>query len=142
LLDRRPEKLLAATRDRNTEAWSFTLRGTLAFTRELTLEYYGQVFLAKGHYEDYRILSGDAAFIPTPATDDLTAENFNRKSLNSNLVFRWEYLPGSTLFFVWSQARFGSDGEYLSTVRENVDGTFRIAPANVLLLKITYWWTD
>ena len=128
--------------DRNTEAWSFTLRGTLAFTRELTLEYYGQVFLAKGHYEDYRILSGDAAFIPTPATDDLTAENFNRKSLNSNLVFRWEYLPGSTLFFVWSQARFGSDGEYLSTVRENVDGTFRIAPANVLLLKITYWWTD
>jgi hypothetical protein len=98
------------------------------------------VFLATGHYENYRILSGDAAFVATPATTDLIAQNFNRKSLNSNLVFRWEYLPGSTMFFVWSQARAGIGEDYLSTVRENVDGTFRIAPANVLLLKVTYWW--
>jgi hypothetical protein len=26
-----------------------------------------------------------------------------------NLVFRWEYYPGSSVYFVWSQTRNGSD---------------------------------
>ncbi len=138
--DRSVAPAAAVFGDRNTETWGMTLRGTLAFTRELTLEYYGQIFLAKGYYRNYRVLTGDAAFIPTPSTPELAGANFNARTLNSNLVFRWEYLPGSTIFFVWSQARAGDDGKYLSTVRENVDGTFRIPPANVLLLKITYWW--
>ena len=47
--------------DRSTDAYDFTLRGMLAFTNELTLEYYGQLFLANGHYENYRLMVGDAA---------------------------------------------------------------------------------
>lgn len=126
--------------DRSTEAWDFTLRGTLAFTRELTLEYYGQIFLATGRHEGYRILAGDRLFTSTPETPELRAADFNSQSLNSNLVLRWEYLPGSTLFLVWSQARSDDNGNTLSKLRENVDETFRIAPANVLLLKVSYWW--
>ncbi|HLF15494.1 MAG TPA: DUF5916 domain-containing protein, partial [Bacteroidota bacterium] len=126
--------------DRNTDAYDFTLRGTLAFNRELTLEYYGQIFLAKGQYEGYRILTGGADFTPTPETPELRGEDFNSQSLNSNLVLRWEYLRGSTLFFVWSQARSDDEADYFSTIKKGVGETFRIAPANVLLLKITYWW--
>jgi len=138
--DRTASPVVSIFGDRSTETWSLTLRGTLAFTRELTLEYYGQLFFATGFYENYRALSGDASFIPVAPTADLASRNFNRQALNSNLVFRWEYLPGSTIFLVWSQARTGRDDEYMSTVRENVDGTFRLPPANVLLLKVTYWW--
>ncbi len=41
--------------------------------------------------------------------------DFNVKQFLSNLVIRWEYSPGSTLFLVWSQTRsydtrFRSDG--------------------------------
>jgi hypothetical protein len=126
--------------DRSTDAYDFTLRGMLAFTNELTLEYYGQLFLAKGHYENYRLMVGDAAFEPVPETQELRSADFNDQSFNSNLVLRWEYLPGSTVFLVWSQARSDGNGEYGTSVEENIDETFRIAPANVLLLKITYWW--
>jgi hypothetical protein len=126
--------------DRSTDAWDFTLRGMLAFTNELTLEYYGQLFLAKGKYENYRLLSGDASFTPVPETPELRAADFNDQSFNSNLVLRWEYLPGSTIFLVWSQARSDGNGDYNTTMKENIGETFRIAPANVLLLKITYWW--
>ena len=35
--------------------------------------------------------------------------DFNYKSLNTNLVLRWEYKPGSSLFLVWSSGR--SDDE-------------------------------
>ena len=33
---------------------------------------------------------------------------FNVQEFRSNVVFRWEYRPGSTLFLVWSQGREGS----------------------------------
>ena len=44
------------------------------------------------------------------------------------------------MFLVWSQARQNDDGVYFTSVRDNIDNTFRIPPANVLLLKISYWW--
>jgi hypothetical protein len=126
--------------DRSTDAYDFTLRGILAFTNELTLEYYGQLFLAKGQYQNYRQMVGDGAFEPVPETPELRSADFNEQSFNSNLVLRWEYLPGSTVFLVWTQARSDGNSEYNTSVQDNIDETFRIAPANVLLLKITYWW--
>jgi hypothetical protein len=120
--------------DRDTKEYDFTLRSTITFTRELTLQFYGQVFLAKGHYEDFRALIGTSDFVPAHSTD----HDFNRQSLNTNLVLRWEYLPGSTLFLVWSQAREGGDAEYFRTLSQDFGDAFRVAPANVLLLKLTY----
>ena len=34
---------------------------------------------------------------------------FNVQQFRSNVVFRWEYRPGSTLFLVWSQGRQGEE---------------------------------
>ena len=31
--------------------------------------------------------------------------DFNRLSFRSNLVLRWEWLPGSTAFLIWQQSR-------------------------------------
>ncbi|MEK7250863.1 MAG: DUF5916 domain-containing protein, partial [Bacteroidota bacterium] len=124
--------------DRSTHEVNFTFRSTITFTRDLTLQFYGQVFLAKGHYENFRRLIG---------TSDLVAYNytsnpdFNAQTLNTNLVLRWEYVPGSTLFFVWSQARRGSNGNYFRSFGDDFGDTFRTPPANVLLLKVSYWWS-
>lgn len=124
--------------DRSTEQTGFTLRSTITFTRDLTLQLYGQVFLAKGHYEDFRYLAGTSDFIPgapNPGSD------FNEQSLNTNVVLRWEYFRGSTLYLVWSQARTGRYGDYFTVFRDDVDRTFKIAPSNILLLKVSYWWS-
>lgn len=42
-------------------------------------------------------------------TAELSFRNpdFNVRTFRSNLVLRWEYRPGSTLFVVWSQDRSG-----------------------------------
>jgi hypothetical protein len=122
--------------DRSTDEIGVTLRGTITFTRELTLELYGQVFLAKGHFLDFRRLVGSSAFEPYAYA---SSRDFNDQSFNSNIVLRWEYLPGSTLFLVWSQARFGSNGVYESTVAENLSDAFSVPAANAILLKISYW---
>ncbi|MBI1807752.1 MAG: hypothetical protein HYR76_11950 [Ignavibacteria bacterium] len=123
--------------DRSTDQSNFILRSTITFTRELTLQLYGQVFLAKGHYTNLRQLVGTSDFVPP---DHYGGDpDFNRRSLNTNVVLRWEYFPGSTLFLVWSQARIERNGDYFTSFRDDIGDTFQIAPSNVLLLKVSYW---
>ncbi len=69
----------------------------------------------------------------------LTNPDFNFHSLRGNAVVRWEYRPGSAVFFVWQQSR--AENEF--------DGNFDFArdtraifgrPTNVFLVKATYWF--
>ena len=124
--------------DRNTDRYTIIVRSTITFTRDLTLELYAQQFSATGYYENFRTLLGAASFSPVSYTG---SPDFDRQAFNSNLVLRWEYLPGSTLFLVWSQAREGERGMYNASFGDNVAKTFLLPPANVLLLKASYWWS-
>ena len=65
--------------------------------------------------------------------------DFNFKQFRSNAVLRWEYLPGSTLFMVWSQGRnqFGRDGSF--DFGQNVQDLFSVDADNVFMVKVSYW---
>jgi hypothetical protein len=62
------------------------------------------------------------------------------KEFRSNVVFRWEYRPGSTLFLVWSQGREG-EGELEGTKSFGGDfgDLFRERANNTFLIKLSYW---
>jgi hypothetical protein len=122
--------------DRDTDEFGITLRSTLTFTRDLTFQVYGQMLLAKGHYSDFREFREGSPLTPASYSGN---PDFNDQFFNMNLVLRWEYLPGSTLFLVWSQAREGGNGNYDASWSENVSGTFDAFPSNVFLLKVSYW---
>ena len=64
--------------------------------------------------------------------------DFNFLQFRSNLVIRWEYKPGSSLFLVWSQGRTGylPIGEY--TMMDNMQEMFDVYPHNVFLIKFSY----
>ncbi len=117
---------------------SITARGTYAFTRDMTLEVYLQPFVATGDYTDIRRLAKPLSYEFEPVT---IAENpdFNDKSLRSNVVFRWEYRRGSTLFFVWNVANSDSSrpGEF-SAFRDLRSG-FGASGTQVLMVKLNYW---
>ena len=122
--------------DRTTEEWDFTTRGSFVFTRDLTLQVYLQLFFAKGKFENYRRMLSPDTFEPYPG---FSRPDFNELSFNSNVVLRWEYLPGSTLFLVWSQARQGERGDYRTAFADNIANTFALPLDNVLMLKVSYW---
>jgi hypothetical protein len=66
--------------------------------------------------------------------------DFRTHSLRGNAVVRWEYRPGSALFFVWQQERsdfLPNEGEF-RTGREIRQIFGR--PGNVFLVKATYWF--
>ena len=81
----------------------------------------------------YTVDPGNGATFSFPDPD------FNFRSLLGNAVVRWEYRPGSTLFFVWQQSRQGvepfGDFDFSRDYREMLDRQ----PENVFAIKATYW---
>ncbi|HEX6598681.1 MAG TPA: DUF5916 domain-containing protein [Gemmatimonadaceae bacterium] len=65
--------------------------------------------------------------------------DFAYRSLIGNAVLRWEYRPGSTVYFVWTQNRSGA--EYAGTFDFARDRTalFRDRPTNIFQVKANFW---
>ncbi|HKY96702.1 MAG TPA: DUF5916 domain-containing protein, partial [Gemmatimonadaceae bacterium] len=130
----------------NQDLLSFQTRFSITATPNLSLQFYGEPFVTTGSYSNVRELdtprSSDYSkrFKPYNLGED--AGGFNQKEFHSNMVVRWEYRPGSTLFLVWSQGRLQDDrniGDF-EAVRDYKD-LFRARPDNVLLLKASYWFS-
>lgn len=65
--------------------------------------------------------------------------DFNFRSLRGNAVLRWEYRPGSTLFFVWQQSRVGFEPFGDFDLGRDYGAIFSAKPENVFAVKATYW---
>ena len=65
--------------------------------------------------------------------------NFNLRSLRGTGVLRWEYRPGSTLYFVWTQERNGFDQFGNFDFSRDRSALFRDRPTNIFQIKGTYW---
>ncbi len=122
--------------ERTTSEWDLTTRGSFVFTRDVSLQVYTQLFFAKGHHRNLAAMTSPEMFVPLP---NATWPDFNSLSLNLNVVFRWEYLPGSTLYLVWSQARQGDHHSASTSFGDDFRNTFKLPLENVLLLKVSYW---
>ena len=61
------------------------------------------------------------------------------RSLRGTAVLRWEYHPGSTLFFVWTQERDGSAEFGDFQFGRDRSALFRDRPVNVFQVKASYW---
>ena len=124
------------TLDRNVV--NITARATYAFTRDMTLEVYMQPFAAVGDYTNIRRLARGYSFEFEPVVIDDNPD-FNNKSLRSNVVFRWEYRRGSTLYLVYnvSNSDTSRPGEF-SALRDLRSG-FGASGTQVLMVKLNYW---
>ena len=67
--------------------------------------------------------------------------DFNFRQFRSNLVIRWEYTPGSTVYFVWSQNRTGDDNSGDFSFRNDMNQLFEVYPHDVFLIKINRWFS-
>jgi len=65
--------------------------------------------------------------------------NFAYRSLIGNAVLRWEYRPGSTVFFVWTQDRSGTDAVGNFDFTRDRTALLRDRPTNVFQIKVNYW---
>jgi hypothetical protein len=125
-----------------------TGRLNYTFTPNLSLQTYVSPFVSKGTYSNVRQLSANPRADNyddryAPYNDPSVTNNpggFNFKALQSNVVLRWEYNPGSTLFVVWNQGRQGFNNiEGNQSFNGDMRDLFRLHPANTFLVKLSYW---
>ena len=65
---------------------------------------------------------------------------FNFQQFRSNVVFRWEYRPGSTIFLVWSQGREGSANlQGTKSFAGDFGDLFNQRANDTFLVKVSYW---
>ena len=145
---------------------SMTIRLNLSITPNLTIQFYGQPFISAGTYQEFKRITNSRAAAFTDRFETFTENqifydpdeevysidenqdgiwdytfdnpNFNFLQFRSNLVIRWEYTPGSTLYLVWSQGRtdYYTNGGF--HFRNNLRDLFNVAPHNVFLIKMSY----
>jgi hypothetical protein len=125
--------------DRDLDQLDLGLRGIITFSRTLSLQMYLQSLVARGSYVNYRALIGPSDFVPAavaPGTYD-----FNAVYFNANVLLRWEYLPGSTVYLVWTQSRYDA----ISDVEPGLGDRLRDIPSvphdDVFLVKASYWFS-
>jgi hypothetical protein len=148
--------------------WSFTFRANLAITPELTLQYYASPFIGTGRYTSFKqatdtLAQANAARFHLYGPDEIAfreADNsyvvtesggapaysfanpdFSFRQFRSNLVARWEWKPGSSLYVVWSQGRTNALTAWQSSFRTNWDELWSTPPDNVFLVKLSYWFS-
>ena len=113
-------------------------RATYAFTRDLTLQAYVQPFIAVGDYVNIRKLARAKSYDFLPVAIDYDPD-FNDKSLRSNVVLRWEYVRGSTLFVVWNLSQSDSTRAGIFSPWRDLGAAFGGAATNVFMVKASYW---
>ncbi|HEX9939453.1 MAG TPA: DUF5916 domain-containing protein [Longimicrobium sp.] len=104
-------------------------------------EDFGSICLNAADNEYTADPSGSCAAPGGASAQAFTFDNpdLNVRSLRGNAVLRWEYRPGSTIFFVWQQQRAGSElfGDF--EFRRDANAIFRQQPDNVFVIKASYW---
>ena len=149
------------------DTWAFTFRVNLSITPELTLQYYGSPFIGTGHYTAFKKATDtlartnadrfhlygpdEIAFHPDGNAYRVTEEggpsyafanpDFSFRQFRSNLVARWEWKPGSSLYVVWSQGRTSYAPEWDGSFGSNWDSLRQTQADNVFLVKLSYWFS-
>ncbi len=143
---------------------NFSFRVNWALTPDLTIQYWGQPFVAAGKYADFKLITDSKnqdfnkrfeEFTPNQIAfsdgryqidynlDGITDFNFDKPDFNvreflSNLVLRWEFNPGSAIYLVWNQSRSLIENQGNMNYIDNLNTMFTEKPHNIFLIKASW----
>ena len=149
----------------NQETVGLTFRIDYNITPELSIQYYGSPFATLGRYKNFKgitnsrakyfnerfnrinpvLLDGDEYQVDENNNNvvdySFKNPNFNFNQFRSNMVFRWEYRPGSQIFLVWSNERTDWLNPGNESLRSAPGRLAKASPNNIFLIKFNYWFS-
>lgn len=133
------------------------------FTSRLSLQFYLQPYIATGDYHDFKEVARPRSLAFNhydalgydAANDEYTVDpdgrgparafsfgdpDFNFRSIRANGVLRWEFRPGSALYFVWNESREDElpIGDF--RLHRDVRESFEAPSRDVVMVKFSYWF--
>ena len=147
----------------NQKTYGLTMRMQVNVTPDISLQWYGSPFTSTATYNNFKKamnpesrVRDDRFHLFTPdqisyADNRYTIQNdavsyrfgnpdFNFNEFRTNFVARWEYRPGSTLYFVWEYSTSNRAAYYLSGWDKNLERMFDLPSTNIIMLKLNYFF--
>lgn len=138
------------------------IRLNWTFTPKLSLQLYMQPLIASADFSHYKYLDRPESYDFTEFDDinynsdseqyEADADgagpapslywdkpDFTRKTLRGNIVLRWEYMPGSVAYLVWTQSRYDDEENGSFNFRKSMDTLINTESDNIFMIKLTYW---
>lgn len=144
---------------------SAEIRLNWTFTPRLSLQAYVQPYIAVGAFSEFKELArprkydyarygengstiafADGAYTADPdgagpaEAFSFSNPDFNYKSLRGTVVFRWEYLPGSLIYLVWTQNRADDANAGVLDFRRDFRDMLTAPGDNIFMIKVSYRW--
>jgi len=147
---------------------SLPTRVDWVFTPRLSLQLYAQPLLSVGDYWGFKELARPRVFeysrygIDVGALDwnpqsgvytvdpdgsgpaspfSFANPDFNFRSIRLNMVFRWEWRLGSTLYVAWTQRREDAGDNGVFSPGNDLRSLVRAPSDNTLMVKVAYWFS-
>ena len=147
----------------NQKTYGLTTKLQVNVTPDISLQWYGAPFTSTANYKDFKkvampesrirsdrfhtiapneiSLSDDTYHVRNNSENfTFTKPDFNFNEFRSILVARWEYLPGSTFYFVWEHSRSNRSGDFISGWNRNLERMFDLPSTSILMVKVNYWF--
>jgi hypothetical protein len=150
--------------------YELTTRVNWTFKPNLSLQVYASPFLSTGEFDDFKRVVAPRAEVYDDRFDhlgpvgggrldyadgtyevdvdgegstDFTFDDpdFNFQQFRSSVVLRWEYLAGSTIFFVYQHDRTHETADGTSQPWNDLGELADAEGTHTALVKVTYWWS-
>lgn len=145
--------------------YGLTFKVEANITPDISLQFYGAPFTSTGKFDTFKqavdpssrnreerfytfqpdeISRGEGYYTlmkegkPVHQFDD---PDFSFNEFRSNLVARWEYRPGSTLYLVWEHSMSQRDRYAVTGWGDNLDRMFELPARNIFMVKLNYWFS-
>ncbi len=131
------------------KTYGLTMKLQVNVTPDVSLQFYGSPFTSTAKYGDFKCMTNTTSHtyeerFRSISPDELNfgkgGPDFSFNEFRSNLVARWEYLPGSTLYFVWEHRMSNQDNRYVSAWGNNLERMFGLPSTNTFMIKMNYWF--
>jgi len=146
------------------KTYGMTINMQVNLTPDVSIQFYGSPFTSIANFDEFKQATNtrssnynerfkqfssdqvnltDDNYTIASEGKNLTFKNpnFSFNEFRSNLVARWEYLPGSTIYFVWENSRSNQEMLYQPGWGNNLDNMFGIPSTNTFMLKVNYWFS-
>lgn len=122
--------------DRQLQTISNTLNTSYIFTNKAGLNlkirhYWSTADYGKLYYLEESGNLSDA--------NELSSSDINFNSFSIDLIFKWQFAPGSEMSIVWKNNILGSETQIFKSYWDNLGNTFELSQLNSLSLKILYY---
>ena len=117
-------------------SYDFTMR--YLFRNNLSLSFIGRHYWVRGRYVSYHNLSPDGLLLDD--TKYATSHDFNYNAFNLNMLFEWQFAPGSFATLSWINTINSDSQVIINSFGKNLSGTLAADQLNTISLKVVYFF--